>query len=501
MDSSASLQDKVFEYNRAGLQSAGRLAIPSGLQRRLFIVGLLLADMLMLAAAIIGAFVIRFEFSLPVFYDPESLPYSFYFALSLGILPFWIGLYWVFGLYNWQILLGGMKEYAGIFKACLTGVILIAVAEFFLEGFVARGWVGLFGILSFLLVGGGRFASRRIGYALRRSGYLTSAALIVGVNPEAAALGEQLLAWPTSGLSLLGFVGDEVEAGTPMCGRLAVVGGLAGLDELVARHQIEDLIIASSAVSREALVDIFKRFGVASPVRLHLSSGLFEVITTGLDVKEIAYVSLINVNRVRLTGTDLVLKTVLDYSAAGLALLLASPLLLLIATLIKIDSPGPVLYRRRVMGLNGRQFEAFKFRTMHVDGDSLLTTSPGLLDELATMHKIKGDPRITRVGQFLRKYSLDELPQLLNVLRREMSLVGPRMISPPELENYGQWATNLLTVRPGITGLWQVSGRSDVPYEDRVRLDMFYIRNYSLWLDLHLMLRTIPVVFSGKGAY
>jgi len=153
------------------------------------------------------------------------------------------------------------------------------------------------------------------------------------------------------------------------------------------------------------------------------------------------------------------------------------------------------------MGLNGSQFYALKFRTMQINGDEILKASPDLLDELATTHKIKDDPRITTVGQFLRKYSLDELPQLINILRGDMSLVGPRMISPPELRNYGQWAMNLLTVRPGLTGLWQVSGRSDVSYDERVRLDMFYIRNYSIWLDLHLILRTIPVVLSGKGAY
>jgi lipopolysaccharide/colanic/teichoic acid biosynthesis glycosyltransferase len=136
-----------------------------------------------------------------------------------------------------------------------------------------------------------------------------------------------------------------------------------------------------------------------------------------------------------------------------------------------------------------------------VNGDAILAGNPALLDELATTHKIKGDPRITRIGLFLRRYSLDELPQLFNVLLGDMSLVGPRIISPPELERYGQWAMNLLTVRPGLTGLWQVSGRSDVSYEDRVRLDMFYIRNYSLWLDLQLIMQTIPVVFSGRGAY
>src|SRR5436190_8012597 len=175
--------------------------------------------------------------------------------------------------------------------------------------------------------------------------------------------------------------------------------------------------------------------------------------------------------------------------------------MLVMALLINLDSPGPIFYRRRVMGLNGRKFHAIKFRTMRVDGDAILATNAELLDTLATTHKIKDDPRITRTGYYLRRYSLDELPQLINVLKGDMSLVGPRIISPPELERYGQWALNLLTVRPGLTGLWQVSGRSDVSYEERVRLDMFYIRNYSIWLDLQLIVQTIPVVLSGRGAY
>ncbi|MCI0579783.1 MAG: sugar transferase, partial [Chloroflexi bacterium] len=168
---------------------------------------------------------------------------------------------------------------------------------------------------------------------------------------------------------------------------------------------------------------------------------------------------------------------------------------------IKLDSPGPVIYRRRVMGVNGRQFCAFKFRTMRVDGDQILVASPELRSELARNHKLKHDPRVTPIGRFLRKYSLDELPQLFNVLRHEMALVGPRMIAPAELTMYNQWDMNLLTVRPGITGLWQVSGRSDVSYEERVRLDMHYIRNWTIWLDIYLIMRTIPAVLKGRGAY
>jgi lipopolysaccharide/colanic/teichoic acid biosynthesis glycosyltransferase len=153
------------------------------------------------------------------------------------------------------------------------------------------------------------------------------------------------------------------------------------------------------------------------------------------------------------------------------------------------------------MGLNGRQFDAFKFRTMDVNGDAILDSHPDLKAELALNHKLKDDPRITRVGGFLRKYSLDELPQLFNVLKRDMSLVGPRMISPAEMDEYNQWGINLLTVKPGITGLWQVSGRSDVSYEERVRLDMYYIRNWTLWLDIQLLLETFPAVLNERDAY
>jgi lipopolysaccharide/colanic/teichoic acid biosynthesis glycosyltransferase len=154
------------------------------------------------------------------------------------------------------------------------------------------------------------------------------------------------------------------------------------------------------------------------------------------------------------------------------------------------------------MGVNGRAFDAFKFRTMHENGDQILDAHPELKEELAREHKLKNDPRITRLGRILRKLSLDELPQVFNVLRGEMSIVGPRMISPEEMEKYQQLGMNLLTVKPGITGLWQVSGRSDVSYEERVRMDMYYIRNWNIWLDLQIIFQTIPaVLISHRGAY
>jgi lipopolysaccharide/colanic/teichoic acid biosynthesis glycosyltransferase len=175
--------------------------------------------------------------------------------------------------------------------------------------------------------------------------------------------------------------------------------------------------------------------------------------------------------------------------------------MLVIAVAIKFDSPGPILYRRRVVGVGGKQFDALKFRTMYLDADQRLAQDSELRRRFEENYKLKDDPRVTRVGRLLRRTSLDELSQIWNVLRGQMSLVGPRMITLEERVRYGKWRMNLSTVKPGITGLWQVSGRSDLSYEERVRLDMHYIRNYSIWLDLHLLWQTIPVVLKGHGAY
>jgi lipopolysaccharide/colanic/teichoic acid biosynthesis glycosyltransferase len=191
----------------------------------------------------------------------------------------------------------------------------------------------------------------------------------------------------------------------------------------------------------------------------------------------------------------------LDYSIAVPVAILATPLLVLLAVLVKLDSPGPVLYRRRVLGLGGRSFDALRLRTMRTDGDEILARHPELQDELEREGKLRDDPRVTPLGKALRRSSLDELPQVFNVVLGQMSIVGPRMITADEQKRYGCWDLNLLTVKPGITGLWQTSGRSEVSYEERVQLDMNYIRNWTVWLDLHILLRTIPAVLQGRGAY
>jgi len=310
-----------------------------------------------------------------------------------------------------------------------------------------------------------------------------------------------LMSWTKSGLQIRAVLYNQEAPEASAFPREAVICSLDKMDETIERYGIREIIIATSALTREEMLSIFRRFGFSTNINLRLSSGLFEIITTGLQVKELAYVPLVSVDKVRLKGIEFILKQSMDYVLAFLALIVLSPALLIIAILIKFDSQGPVIHRRRVMGLNSTQFDAFKFRTMFTDGDRVLERFPELQKQLAEAHKLQDDPRITRVGRILRKLSLDELPQFLNVLRGEMSLVGPRMISPEEMAKYDQWGLNLLTVKPGITGLWQVSGRSDVSYRERVNMDMYYIRNWNIWFDIYLLFQTIPTVLRGKGAY
>ena len=194
-------------------------------------------------------------------------------------------------------------------------------------------------------------------------------------------------------------------------------------------------------------------------------------------------------------------KRALDALVSGLLLLLVIPLLIPVSIAIVLDSHGPVFFRRRVVGKGGRPFYALKLRTMVENGDEEVSRDSRLAEEYGNNHKLRCDPRVTRVGRLLRKTSIDELPQLINVLLGQMSLVGPRMISFPELEKFGHRQDKILQVKPGITGLWQVNGRSDLPYEDRVRLNVYNVDHRSLLLDLKILAKTIPAVVSGRGAY
>jgi exopolysaccharide biosynthesis polyprenyl glycosylphosphotransferase len=469
-----------------------------------YICSLLISDAIMTLIAFRLAYYFRFELDLTFFRldAPAALP--FYSSLSYVLLIAWLTIFAIVGLYKKENLMGGTEEYALVGRATTMGMMVLIVAGFLQPAFIiARGWVLMAWLFSLVLIDLGRFVLRRVVYMLRRKGLFLAKTIIVGANDEGLSLARQLKAWNTSGLDVIGFVDKKCKPGTLLFGNMRVLGDMEHLEDVIQGYGVEELVLASSAISsHDKMLEIFQRYGVNSGVNVRMSSGLYEIITTGLTVKEFAYVPLVGVNKVRLTGLDTFIKFVADLIITIPAMILLLPILLIIGIAIKLDSPGPILHRRRVMGVNKRQFDALKFRTMYVDGDNIIEKYPGLKADLARNHKLKDDPRVTRVGRFLRKWSLDELPQLINVLLGQMSLVGPRMISPIEAAEYGPMQPNLLTVKPGITGLWQVSGRSDLTYRERVRLDMEYVRNYSIWLDIQILFfQTLPAVVKGHGAY
>ncbi len=477
--------------------------IPRNVQWVLYITSLIVSDAIMTYLAFWLAYYFRFDLFVQYF-DPNAFISFERYQLLIYSMPFlWLAIFAANGLYTKENLLGGTREYAKVFRSASVGFLLIVIVGFLDPTLIiARGWLLMSWGSTFLFVAAARFLLRRVVYVLRKQGFFLTPAVIVGANQEGRWLAEQLLQWETSGLHLIGFVDNKIPVTFPLFHGLVSLGSVDKLGEIIEQYNIGEVILASSAFStRDYLLDIFRRYGVTDKVNIRMSSGLYEILTTSLTVNEFAYVPLVNVKKVRLTGIDYGAKFILDYVLAIASLIALSPFLLIIAFLVKISSPGPVFHKRLVMGLNGKQFHAMKFRTMVTNGDEILAKYPALKEELARNHKLKSDPRITRIGAFLRKFSLDELPQLFNVLKRDMSLVGPRMISPEEVSMYKQFDMNLLTVLPGITGLWQVSGRSDLSYDERVRLDMFYVRNWSIWLDLQVLYQTIPAVLKGRGAY
>lgn len=470
-------------------------------QHRLYMLMLLVGDSLAIALALTSAYSVRFEFAIALF-EASDLPQRLPLYWVLFVIPPCLLVLGLIQLYDTQYLLGGMQEYARILNATAILVTATIILSFFLpflrpsRGFIALSWVF---VTAFLLME--RFVVRHLVYRMRRRGFMTRRTLIVGGDEDARHIAEQLLSTPTCGAQVLGFVSNQHPLGTPLTNNLGVLGTLDRLPALVDRYGVEEIVVSTEGLHRAEIIGVFQNYAYAEDVDLRFLPGLFEIFATGVRVKEIGSVPLVSMNRVRLDPWESSIKTAMDYLGALFLLTLLSPIFIILAVLIKRDSPGPVFHKRRVVGRGGQTFDAFKFRTMRVDGDAILAQYPALQEELRRNHKLKNDPRVTKLGAFVRRTSLDELPQLVNILLGQMSLVGPRMITLEEMDKYGKWRWNLLTVKPGITGLWQISGRSDISYEERVRLDMYYIRNYTLWLDLLILWRTAPAVFKRRGAY
>jgi exopolysaccharide biosynthesis polyprenyl glycosylphosphotransferase len=389
------------------------------------------------------------------------------------------------------------EEFRRIIVAVSLIISATVMASFWTQASVSRLWMLLSWALGLVLA----LSARRLWHwrarRLRQTGKLTFRTLIVGANPEAERLAAAL---QTRELGFLpvGFVAggmDELRLDDQR-----VVGRIDRIRELIRETRADCLFVASSAVTSEDVMEVMKARRLEN-VEVRFSANLPTVLSSRLAPQTIGGVMTLSVNALQLTRVQAAAKRACDVIVSGLGLVALLPLFAVVALAIKATSPGPVIFRQERIGLRGRPFTLLKFRTMVVGADLLLAQLRDQNEADGPLFKLRQDPRVTRVGAVLRRYSIDELPQLWNVLKGEMSLVGPRPPLADEVALYEEWQLDRLEVRPGITGLWQVSGRSELSFEDYVRLDLFYVENWSIAYDLFILSKTIPLLVSTRGAY
>lgn len=328
--------------------------------------------------------------------------------------------------------------------------------------------------------------------------------LILGDGKAGKLLASQLLFENPIGLDIVGFIDDTKEIGEEIVSGKKVICHFEDTKEIIEQNDIDELIIAEDHRTNEELLDLIdncKKFNVS----LKVTSELFEVVGEKLATERYANIPVIDISshyNNKLTNTS---KRIMDVVLSIIALIITSPLLVIISCVIKLTSPGPILFKQKRIGHFGKEFEIYKFRSMQViKGEDELRKSQMLefLNDKSGKIKTKvvNDSRITKIGKLLRKTSLDELPQLFNVIKGNMSLVGPRPCLPYEYEHYPEWQKRRVSVLPGCTGVWQVWGRSSVSYKDSVVLDLYYINNMSPWFDLQLLFQTVPAMLTARGA-
>jgi exopolysaccharide biosynthesis polyprenyl glycosylphosphotransferase len=456
------------------------------------------ADVLSLSIAYVLTYVTASQMgSLP----PVSAPAWFLITVGVVAVPTWWAIFAGYGLYendSLRISVASFDEVRDIFHALLAGSLVFLVVS---QGvrYLASWWVYsaveavLFVFASTAVVAATRGTIRSWVFPRIMKARRT---LIVGTGEEAQLVYRKIMSHPEYSLDVVGFLDNrDVDGAGP------VLGEPDEIAHLIEELEVDRVLLASSIADNERMLALIR--SVRRPdVQVSIVPRYFEIFTSQAILDDVEGMPVVTLPPMRLGRSSRVLKRAVDMTVATVALLLLAPVLVGIAIAIKIDSDGPVVYRQPRRGRGGTTFSIAKFRTMVVGAEARRNDVLHLNEVDGPLFKVKnGDPRVTRIGSFLRKSSLDELPQLWNVLRGEMSLVGPRPFVVYEADKIDGWASRRLDMTPGITGLWQVLGRNDIPFDEMVKLDYLYVTNWSIWWDIKIICQTIPVVLGKRGAY
>lgn len=409
----------------------------------------------------------------------------------------------VYGVRSRKSLLDDVPNLIGGYAMVMAGVILYAFFTAFTPSRLVFIYVMVIGII---LMIGHRAIGSMIRSRLHRAGIAVDRVLIVGGGENARRLMQSMLGQAGWGYRLVGYVSDAedndrinvaTERGILTCPRL---GGAVDVGDLVKRYNVDDVVIIGNSLQMDQVSRVVEHCR-ESVVQFRIVPDLLQISMDRVAISEINGVPTIGVRDASIRGWNAFMKRMMDILLSGLGLLLLAIPMLIISVLIKRDSQGSVFYTQTRVGQYGKPFTMIKFRCMVTDADQQWSELVRAVGGDGRIFKDPDDPRLTRVGKRLRKLSLDELPQLINVLKGDMSIVGPRPPLPREVAEYEGWHKQRLLVRPGLTGLWQVNGRSDLSFDEMIRLDLYYAENWSPWLDTKVLLRTVPAVLLGRGAY
>ncbi|KQY23215.1 polyprenyl glycosylphosphotransferase [Cellulomonas sp. Root485] len=458
-------------------------------------------DAAAVVVAVAVAYLVRFDHTGLAIVSGEFSPS--YLSVSVALAVAWLAALALGRSRDRRVLGSGPAEFSRVFNVTWKLFAAVAVVAYLLRMEIGRGYLGFAAPLGLGLILGGRMWWRRWLHAHRDAGQYQSGILVIGHRDKAAGLIGELHKNSRVGFMVLGVC---VPAGEILDGEH--IGGVPVLGGMDRAAEIAERIGASAVAVTGAdaiTADTVRRLGwdlEGKGIDLALTLSLVDVAGPRVLMRPVSGLPMMYVDEARFTGGKYIAKSLFDWLMAAVITVLLLPVLAVVALLVRVTSQGPVLYRQERIGKDGRRFWIFKFRTMVVGADKRL--SEVLADQGASsvgmFYKPTNDPRVTSVGRVLRKYSLDELPQLLNVLTGDMSLVGPRPQIDAEVAQYDRAAHRRLRVKPGLTGLWQVSGRSGLAPEDGIRLDVSYVENWTLFGDLLILARTVKVVASGEGA-